>query len=432
LGAAGFGSPGLPRQSRSDGGIALRRGNTINVFAEHRLSDYLAEGQAALERDIRSEPRDKLLGMNEAQYVDYLVGQHQVQNIQMDISSVTISDREEMIPADRFPQRFFMSGSGAFPKQVISYHIPFDGDEKLLTMSASHFLMWTHEVECRGGTITFDLINFSDDSDAVVREAQGIMSKIQQQANNVRGEVEQYNNGLRAKAEELVRKRRAELLKQANMLEKLGVPFRKTAGVPETFTVPVKKTEPIVGKPAAPDSPYSPEPCLDDETYEAILKICFDAAREIERHPSIYVGKDEETLRDHLLMVLSPHFQSATGETFNKRGKTDILIRHEGNNVFIAECKFWNGQKAYFAAIDQALRYLTWRDSKAALVIFVKNKEIGPILKQVEEGTDSHGSCVRALGQVREGWYSFRFHLPDDESREVRLAVLCFHFPDMD
>jgi hypothetical protein len=33
----------------------------------------------------------------------------------------------------------------------------------------------------------------------------------------------------------------------------------------------------------------------------------------------------------------------ATGETFNHVGKTDILIRHENKNVFVAECKFWGG-----------------------------------------------------------------------------------------
>jgi hypothetical protein len=30
------------------------------------------------------------------------------------------------------------------------------------------------------------------------------------------------------------------------------------------------------------------------------------------------------------------------GETENGTGKTDILVRHEGANAFIGECKFWN------------------------------------------------------------------------------------------
>src|ERR1700738_805507 len=34
-------------------------------------------------------------------------------------------------------------------------------------------------------------------------------------------------------------------------------------------------------------------------------------------------------------------------------GKTDILIRKDGKNVFIAECKFWKGEKAFLETIDQ-------------------------------------------------------------------------------
>ncbi len=112
----------------------------------------------------------------------------------------------------------------------------------------------------------------------------------------------------------------------------------------------------------------------------------------MERHPAIYGGKDEETLRDHFLMVLSPHFQSTTGETFNKAGKTDILIRHERQNVFVAECKFWGGMKGFHATIDQLLGYLTWRDSKAAVISFVRNKELNPVLETIGKETAKHPS----------------------------------------
>jgi hypothetical protein len=148
----------------------------------------------------------------------------------------------------------------------------------------------------------------------------------------------------------------------------------------------------------------------------------------MERHPSIYKDKDEETLRDHFIMVLSPHFQSVTGETFNKIGKTDILIRHDKANVFVAECKFWSGIKGFHKTIDQVLGYLTWRDSKAAILCFVKTKELNPVLEQIEAETANHPCFVKSHGRVAEGWFDFEFHLKDDHTRSVRLAVLCSHF----
>jgi hypothetical protein len=128
-------------------------------------------------------------------------------------------------------------------------------------------------------------------------------------------------------------------------------------------------------------------------------------------------------------MVLSPHFQSTTGETFNKKGKTDILIRHEKENVFVAECKFWSGMKTFHKTIDQLLGYLTWRDSKAAVISFVRNKELTPVLEAIEKETPSHGCFVKYQGKKKDGWFMFEFHLPGDPGRSVQLAVMVFHFP---
>lgn len=87
-------------------------------------------------------------------------------------------------------------------------------------------------------------------------------------------------------------------------------------------------------------------PTLLSQAYNQILQLMHDVGKEFERLPSLYSGEEEEHLRDHFLRMLEPNFEgSATGETFNKTGKTDILLRHEGLNVFIAECKFWKGKK---------------------------------------------------------------------------------------
>ncbi len=106
--------------------------------------------------------------------------------------------------------------------------------------------------------------------------------------------------------------------------------------------------------------------------------------------PLTYSNKGEEDLRDHLLLQLAPRVKnegSVTGETFSKVGKTDILYRHNNSNAFIAECKFWKGQAKYLEAITQLLNYLIWRDSQAATIIFVKNKEMSSVLEIIRQVT---------------------------------------------
>jgi hypothetical protein len=169
---------------------------------------------------------------------------------------------------------------------------------------------------------------------------------------------------------------------------------------------------------------------LEDALYQEILQVIHDTGKTFERLPSTYAGKGEETLRDHFILVLEPRFESSTtGETFNKSGKTDILIRHEKSNVFVGECKFWRGQKQHQETIDQLLSYLTWRDSKSAIIYFMDTKEVISPLRAIEATTNEHPCFVKFRGKREESWFDYEFHLPGDTSRSVYVSILCFHFP---
>jgi hypothetical protein len=163
--------------------------------------------------------------------------------------------------------------------------------------------------------------------------------------------------------------------------------------------------------------------------FNDILRVIWQTGTRMERLPHTYRGMNEEALRDHFITTLSPPFPSTTGETFNKKGKTDILIQHEGQNVFIAECKYWRGAKGHHETIDQLLGYLTWRDSVAAVVCFVDNNQLTPVLATIEKESPTHTSFVKSHGKKEEGWFMYEFHLPSDPGRIVELAVLVFHFP---
>src|SRR5258706_1644712 len=84
--------------------------------------------------------------------------------------------------------------------------------------------------------------------------------------------------------------------------------------------------------------------------------------RVMELSPHEFHEIGEEALRSHFLVQLNGAYKGqATGETFNFQGKTDILIRADDKNVFIGECKFWKGEKAFLETISQLLSYVSWR-----------------------------------------------------------------------
>jgi len=400
----------------------------MRIFAVDDLGSAAAAQMAALQREIEAEPKNRLLNVNEAEYVGYLVQKHRLEPLVFLWDKRYVTDREAVIPAERFPEASSVFGGESCPKQVIKYHIPFTGEADLLKMRPSTRLLSSPIVDVSGDEISFEIVNWRNDSEQIARDAEGMIAGIRQQNEHVTREVAQFNASLPAAVEAAVQGRKQQHLQQSRLLESLGVPVRRSERTPGTFAVPTVKRRVLV-KPTAPDVAYAPEPTLDASLYWDILGLCRDTGREMERHPSIYDDKDEETLRDHFIMVLSPHFDSVTGETFNKTGKTDIIVRHESASVFVAECKFWSGARAFERTIDQALGYLTWRDSKAAIILFVRNREFGAVLEQIEPAAETHRCYVSTGAPGDEGWFNFNFHLLNDSTRGVRLGVLCFHLP---
>lgn len=153
-------------------------------------------------------------------------------------------------------------------------------------------------------------------------------------------------------------------------------------------------------------------------------------SKNIERSPSTFVQMKEEQIRDLILVNLNgPYEGDATGETFNAQGKTDILIRAEGRNVFVAECKFWGGPKALLASIDQIQIYLTWRDTKAALLLFCRNVDVTHTLTSIAATVPEHKNFKRELKKEGDTQVRYLFSQKDDAARDLFLAVQAFSIP---
>lgn len=99
----------------------------------------------------------------------------------------------------------------------------------------------------------------------------------------------------------------------------------------------------------------------------------------------------------------------------------------QDSNVFVGECKIWRGPEAFREAIGQLLSYLTWRDTKGALILFIRNTDVTAVIEKAVAEIEAHPCHVRTLpapgGSARR---DFVLHADGDAGQILRLAFLPF------
>jgi hypothetical protein len=79
--------------------------------------------------------------------------------------------------------------------------------------------------------------------------------------------------------------------------------------------------------------------------------------------------------------------------------------------------------------LGQLLGYLSWRDTKVALIVFNRQKSFSAILSAIPDLCSKHPCYERTLQQQSESSLRFIFHSPADSNRKIHLAVLAFDVP---
>jgi hypothetical protein len=194
----------------------------------------------------------------------------------------------------------------------------------------------------------------------------------------------------------------------------------------------VRRPAPPLPETRADDKPPTLEPALDERVFEHILGVIRMQARQMEQSPGTYRQMGEEDRRQTIVATLNTHYEGrAHAEAFNVAGKTDILIRHDGRNLFICECKFWNGAEGFIETIDQVFSYTGWRDTKLAIVMFVREKGLSAILEKARTVLAEHPQFVAWKEAGSETELRATMHWPGDEKRLADLNVFFVHTPQL-
>ncbi len=402
------------------------------------LSNFLDNQKSSLKKEVENTNSNELLNLSEDDFCKYLIDKYRLKCPEIKENEINISNTSEVdIDVSQDQLRFIRDRSQPFYLKGISItiSIPFDGDSDLFNYQPSRFTLNPPKGLVHGQELHLVYETLDHDDKKIKRIYENELKSIKQYLNLVKEAVASFNNELEGFSREVVKNRKNKILADLGLVNALGLPVKRSSGIPKTYSIQVPRKITSFERPPASTEKYVQEPVLSESEYEYILGVIKSMSLVMERNPSSFSQLNETQIRDQFLMILNSHYEGqATGETFNASGKTDILIRYANKNVFIAECKFWKGEKKLIEAIDQLIGYTSWRDTKTAILLFNKNKDFSSVISKIDSTIKSH-ACYKRVNTLKdrslkdETIFSFIFNQPKDKNREFYLSVLAFDIP---
>ncbi len=160
--------------------------------------------------------------------------------------------------------------------------------------------------------------------------------------------------------------------------------------IPDTL---VRRPAPSLPETRADDKPPELEPVLDERVLEHILGIIRMQARQMEQSPGTYAGMGEEDRRQTIVATLNTGARRRRRST-SRAGPTSSSAT-TGATSSSASASSGRGAGGFTEAIDQLFGYTGWRDTKLAIVMFVREKGLTAILKKAKATLEQHPQFVR-------------------------------------
>lgn len=411
------------------------RSQMPHLFNRVRITDYLRARTEGISEAVGAINRDQFLNTSIDTLVEHLTATLVIEPITLDLAGMFMDQEETPVNANRYPMRaapFYSGGPAWIPGIRLKISIPFTGSPDLfdLTPTTYQTVSPRGHIQTQIGRPRHLEIEFerpADDTSDIKTEVDRELESLKFFVESQRRDIDGWNAALSTRVREAALARRERLVKSDAVVESIGIPLRRRQEAPDIESLQMRRklVRPL---PSPPRTGFAPEPGITDQDYEHILAVIRHEGRTQEQVPGTFASLDEESLRDLLLAHLNGHYEGdASGETFRREGKTDIRIEAKDRAAFVAELKIWRGSSELSAACDQLLGYLTWRDCKAAIVIYNKhNARFSELLEKAPAAIRSHPLFLREKAQRHPAEWRFTLSSREDASREVTIHLFMF------
>ena len=421
----------------------------MKLFNRFDVINFISEQNKYVQNEIERLSNNEVCMSNLEELEEYFYEKFKIDliDIERDVNYIPYDAQETKVNKynhfyrnDGFEPEFYMCDG-----YKIVYEIPFEGDSDLLEVRPTRSILSSFEVDNimkptydKEGKIIFSQTydrNVIDEQENMIefvtKEFNSKFSGYFQMIDNVNSDIEdRYNTSLQSQIKIHLEKRFQKTESFIALREKLNIPLKLSNVAPNTKPVRLKKIKKNKCATLPKLKSAQMEYAISDEDYNNIKNIINLSCISMEKTARTFTKLQEEELRDVILAALNTHYiGTATGETFNKRGKTDIHIPFDNKSAYIGECKIWTGQGAFTKSITQLFSYMRWRDTKTSLIFFnKKNKDFSNVLSTIDETLKNNELCIRKTKVTNNEWQcDFKKDKESEEIVKVNVAIYDLH-----
>ena len=104
------------------------RNNEFVAFSELDGFGVIENRKSQAAQAIKSQADDYILNVNKVEYIEHLISEYSIQPLEIHSDQLSVSVEERMIPAEWHPSSFWVDSGKSYPKDVYTFHLPFNGD----------------------------------------------------------------------------------------------------------------------------------------------------------------------------------------------------------------------------------------------------------------------------------------------------------------
>lgn len=200
----------------------------MRIFAEIDADQVLRAQLQRAKSEVESLDETLLSQVEDESYALRILSQVRIDPLRFRFDDAHISTHEEMIPAEHHPShRFAVHAGESYPRQIIRYNLPFDGDPGLLRCIPNPRVRWSIDVDVSGNEITFDIVNWYGNPEDVKREADQVFGTLRKQCDHLSKQVDAFNTSAQAEIVRMLSGRRKKLKKDSDFVTALGLPVKQ-------------------------------------------------------------------------------------------------------------------------------------------------------------------------------------------------------------